>query len=84
MLNIFRSIVALSLTLSIAHAECMDEMLLDGMTLCLTTEQGDPDGRWRVMEILNERNLLSSQQRSKFIEAFSQCVRQDARQLRTS
>ena len=33
------------------------------------------------MEILNERDLLSSQQRSKFKEAFSECVHQDASQI---
>jgi hypothetical protein len=59
----------------------MDEVLLEGMRMCLATEQGDPDGRRRVLEILNGRNLLSPEQRSNFRAAFSECVRSDARQI---
>ena len=62
-------------------AQCMDELLLDGMRMCLVTEQGDPEGRLRVLEILNGRNLLSPEQRLNLRAAFSACVRSDARQV---
>ncbi len=66
---------------STIHAQCMDEVLLDGMRMCLITDHGDPGGRRRVFEILHGRNLLSLQQRLNFRAAFSECVRSDARQI---
>ena len=65
----------------IVHAQCMDELLLDGMRMCLATERGDPLGRRRVLEILNGQSLLSPEQRSNLRAAFSECVRSDARQV---
>ncbi len=72
--------IALSSALSSAHAECLDEVLLDGMTLCLLTDRAAPEARERVVDILNGHNLLSAEQRSNFKQAFSECVRQDPRQ----
>ncbi len=75
--------VSLSLLLSSsAFAECRDELLLDGMTLCLATEQGDNSARRRVVEVLNGRNLLSPGQQLSLKEAFSRCVGEDAAQLK--
>ena len=62
-------------------AQCMDELLLDGMRMCLVTEHGDPEGRRRVLEILDGRNLLGPEQRSNLRDAFSECVQRDARQI---
>ena len=77
----WRAVIAISLSLGSAHAECLDTFLLEGMRVCLLTELGDPAAKRQVMEILDGQDLLSEQQRSNLRDAFSECVQGDPVQI---
>jgi hypothetical protein len=74
-------VVALLCGPSGADADCIEDMLFMGMRQCLVSEQGDAGGRREVLEVLNDRDLLSERQRARLRQAFSECLRGEADQV---
>jgi hypothetical protein len=80
LLKVTRVVVCFCVTLGSARADCIEEVLLEGMRLCLNSDQGSAESTRRLVDILNGRDLLGTEQQSNLRDAFSECVRRDARQ----